>query len=208
MKVLLLALLATGCIMPPTPIVMPPVHSRALVKASPDDTARALVALFTHRGYPLADQRALPDGAIMLRLQGSRETIVEGGKHWVASSVVGSVFTAVIERSGANLTALDLYAKPTLDGHEGCDPRADCQPFYVDARHYRDMTGAEEAQVVHGVIAELALEGLAIPPRVSAVDEHHQRCLEQRRAILERANSATWTYTRERIAQTAPTCSP
>jgi hypothetical protein len=206
MKVLLLALVTTGCVMPPMPTVMPPVHSHALVKAPPDETARALVALFTHRGYPLVDQRALPDGAIMLRLQGSRETITEGGKHWVRSSVVGSAFSAVIEQSGANLTAIDLYAKPMLDGQEGCDPRADCQPFYLDARQYRVMTGAEEAQVIQGVIAELALEGLAIPPQVSAVDDHYQQCLEQRRVILERAKNATWTYTRERIAETAPIC--
>src|SRR5215470_8912919 len=101
MKVLLLALIATGCVMPQMRTVMPPEHSHTLVKASRDDTARALVSLFTHRGYPLVDQRALPSGAILLRLKGSRVQITEGGKHWVASSVVGSVFYAVVEQSGA-----------------------------------------------------------------------------------------------------------
>jgi hypothetical protein len=206
MKVLLLAILVTGCVMPQTRTVLPPEHSHAFVKASRDDTARALVSLFTHRGYPLVDQRALADGSVLLRLKGSRVQITEGGKHWVASSVVGSVFYAVIKDSGANLTSLDLYAKPTLDGHEGCDPRTDCEPLYADARQYREMSGAEEAEVIHGVIAELALEGLAIPPQVSAVQAHDERCLAQRRLILQRAENATWTYTREMILQTAPTC--
>jgi hypothetical protein len=206
MKVLLLALLVTGCVMPPTRTVLPPEHSHAFVKASPDDTARALVSLFTHRGYPLVDQRALPNGAILLRLKGTRVQITEGGKHWVASSVVGSVFYAVIEQSGANLTALDLYGKPTLNGHEGCETAANCQPLYADARQFRDMGGAEEAEVIQGVIAELALEGLAIPPQVSAVDAHYQHCLEQRKVMLERANNATWTYTREKILENTPSC--
>jgi len=207
MKVLLLALLVTACVMPPTRTVLSPEHSHALVKASRDDTARALVALFTHRGYPLVDQHALPSGAVVLRLKGSRVQITEGGKHWVASSVVGSVFYAVVEQSGADLTSLDLYGKPTLDGQESCAVNHECEPLAVDARQYREMGGAEEAEVIQGVIAELALEGLAIPPPVSAVQAHDDHCLEQRRLILERANNATWTYTRERILETAPNCS-
>jgi len=209
---LLLALVATGCVSSVTTTsrsVLPPEQSHAIVKATPDDTARALVTLFTHRGYSLVDQHALPNGQLVLRLKGTREQITEGGKHWTGSSVVGSVFYATLEQSGASLTALDLYGKPTLDGRESCD-KPGCEPLYADGRQMQSMTGFEEAEVIHGVIAELALEGLVVPTpaqvATTAHDEQRLSCLDQRRAIFDRAQGISDPYARAKILETAPTC--
>ena len=124
---------------------------------------------------------------------------------------------AWITPTGASSSSVQLLAKPTLGGMEPCTTDTPsglkCQEVDVyETFLSTHMSAQNEAEVVHGVLSELALEGyvagsptsvtLATPPPPHA----DPACLAQRSGILKEASKLSDADARARLIETAPTC--
>ena len=134
------------------------------------DTAREVTRLFEVRGFQLMDQHPnAPNGELVLEYAKSNRALAatKDDSQVIGSSDVGSVFFVWVTPtdSGARVA---MIGKPTLAGVQPCtkdDVQLPCQtvsanPTFVSTY----MSGKDEADVVHGVLAELSLEGYVTGP--------------------------------------------
>jgi hypothetical protein len=135
--------------------ILGPRRSGAITARPEDDTAREVTHLFAERGFTLVDQHVdAPDGERLLKF--SRES-----RYW------SSVFYAWIAPMPSGSTA-SLLGKTSVAGLEPCTDDGvalPCTPVEdMPAYTAGYFTGENEAEIAHGVLAELELAGYAIAP--------------------------------------------
>lgn len=133
--------------------------SRATTSASPEDTARRIVTLFSQRGLPLIDRRELDAGRVLLKFKGTRTSVQTRDS---GESGFGSVYFVTLAPRTEGGTALHLFGKPTWRGRAVCtDHDGPEEPCEREVRGFfgtpLEMTGREESETVRGVIAELGM---------------------------------------------------
>jgi hypothetical protein len=144
--------------------VLGPEASRSELRAPVGDTGREVVRLFSTRGYALVDRLPTRTG-LTLRFKGNREAVTENA----ISTQIGSIFVVSIEPAAADRTVVTIDGAPTVEGSAACetDHMTECERLPNMLRKYVD--GRAEADVVRGVFAELALEGLVASPAPSTI---------------------------------------
>ena len=129
--------------------------SAAELRAPPLEVARTLTKLFATRGYSLVDQQR--DGAMLvLRLKGNRE-VTSLGK---GATQFGSLFEVRIASAGPG-SRVTMLGVPIIDGRVACTTEhtvLPCEVVDLPDGLQRDVDGSAEADVVHGVFSELALD--------------------------------------------------
>jgi len=183
-------------------------QSHAFVRGNLTDVSLEVVRMFGERKLGLVDQHPTMAG-VELVFRGERTTVTSGGRYSVSSVDVGSEFVASLRAMPGGLTEVELVGRPLFDG---------TQPYAMpdsDLDHLR-VSGAEEADVVHGVFSELALAGRIERPRDAAGRANAamqrpttalEQCMAERHAVFERARRITNAPERARIYESAPTCS-
>ncbi len=198
-KAHLCLVVAAGCV----PEAIPPGSSQhylydrdahVTVSESVDASALELTHLFTERGYGLVDQHlAGPRGAMLMELKGNRVAVTEGGKHWTVSAEVGSVFYVWLTPVAGG-TRIEALGKPTIDNLVPCTegPDLPCDQIDVGRLQMVQMSGHDEAEVIHGVFAELTLLGRVVPapPTDAEVVATRNACLVRRHQIFDWALTA------------------
>jgi hypothetical protein len=163
----------TGCMTPITASsrsYLGPAQSGAVTAYAVDKTALEVTRLFEARGFAMVDQHIdTPDGERLLKYSKRNRALAaerEDGE-LVGPNDVGSVFYAWVTPSGTGST-VSVLGKPTLAGVEPCTDDGvvlPCAPLHADsvfANAY--LSGHTEAEIAHGVLSELALEGYATGP--------------------------------------------
>jgi hypothetical protein len=176
-----------------------PAQSGAVTARSADDTALEVTRLFATRGFSMIDQHTSgPASVRVLKFaKGNRAlaAIKDDGQPY-GSRDVGSVFYAWITPSGGGSTVA-LLGKPTLEGIEPCTDDGvalPCTTLEVASDFAATyLSGRVEAEITHGVLSELALEGYAIgplpvPPSPSPSPSSAE-CKAARQRILRRVNA-------------------
>jgi hypothetical protein len=149
-----------------------PERSGATSDRDVKSAAREVIRLFEVRGYALADQRTLDgDGQLLLRLTKTARPIAaqKDDEALINASDVGSVAYVWVAPAGAGST-ITMLAKPMLAGVEPCTNdgvRLPCAK--IEAREdfvATHLSGRDEADLVHGVLSQLQLEGFVsvVPP--------------------------------------------
>lgn len=215
MKLMLVLVLAlTGCF--PAALrsrdVLGDALSQAEVRTTPHEAGRAIVRLFSTRGFSLVAQNPILDG-LVLRFTGNREVATDdGGKSAIQ---FGSAFVVTI------VPAPDGHARVSIDGAPSVDERFTCQPERsesceatgIDFELSSHVNGRAEADVVRGVFAELALEGLVVDwerrSREGAQAQQQaarERCTATRHRMLTAAYKADDKREQARLIAAAPSC--
>jgi hypothetical protein len=153
---LLAACLPTYTITSSSTSVLSANESETLVALPPREAAQLVIAKLGARGFTLVDSRFAGDG-LRLKLVGNRDF---RGVH-----TIGSAFYAWVERATNGRSKVKIVGKPLLDHAESCpaiDGGAICKPLLISADYGSDpkwgIAGMEEAQVIRGVFAEIALD--------------------------------------------------
>jgi hypothetical protein len=172
-----------------------PSGSRAMMREAPDAAARDVVRLFGERGDTLVDQHVNGNDR-MLTFRGTRAVVFR--------YVLGSEFVATLRAVPGGGTELDLVGRPLENGTQPVIP-ADIA--VEDTR----VSGAEEAQVVHGVLAELVVDGMVVPTADTAslpagAPTEVEQCKAARIAALRRAAAITDPDDRAAAFEAAPDC--
>jgi hypothetical protein len=194
-----------------------PEQSGAVTTRSVGDTAREVTRLFEVRGFAMIDQHVdAPDGELRLKFtKGNRALAAEkDDRQVIGVADVGSVFYAWVKPAPGGST-VSLLGKPTLAGVEPCTSDGVilmCEPLTaVPSFAGTYLSGRAEAEIAHGVLSQLALEGYAVgpmpasappPTRDAAVDA----CKAQRHQILLRAVAEQDPETRHRLLHSVPHC--
>ncbi|HEV7558316.1 MAG TPA: hypothetical protein VGO00_22760 [Kofleriaceae bacterium] len=193
MKIPILIAIASSACMPAAPdhditsrAFLGRSQSETYVRLAVPEAARVIDELFSKRGFALVDQKATATG-VQLAFKGHRADIAL--RHH--STDVGSAFYASLDATDRGVH-VQLLGKPTVDGDEASE---------LGGSTYFQTTGANEAEVVHGVLAELQLQGL-VAPGVNP----HQACLDERAEVVSRANRIGDAAERARVLETAPRC--
>jgi hypothetical protein len=185
--------------------VLGPDLSSAELAASPPDASEKLLQLFSSRGYALIEQRP-SQGGLELQFKGLRE--------YHRKTQFGSVFAVLISPAAEGRSNVSIQGVPTLDGILACtpDPIEPCKSTRIFLNDFSSVDGRAEAEVVHGVFSELALEHLVVGPgvdsprfaqlRPSAIE----RCREERRQALIEAMHVEDSLERFKQLHQAPTC--
>jgi len=220
------ALALTGCVSEVTAssrTFLPTSQSGATSAHAPVEAAREVTRLFGVRGFALADQHAIDGGGFALKLTKSNRGIAadKGDDQYVGSNDVGSAFYVwvVPAASGSMIT---MVGKPTLNGAEPCSkevPELACSGVSANPDFASSfMSGKAEADVVHGVVSELALEGFAtgplpataslVPAAPTVATAPDPACLAQRHAAFAAAQQTTDVDARTKLLESAPVCAP
>ena len=138
------------------------------------DRARA-ARLFEVRGFQLLDQRAVASsGGLLIKYSKTNRALPaqNNDDQNARARDVGSVFYAWVTPEGAAGSRVDLLGKPTLAGAEPCTQdglKLPCTRVTVSEQFVAMfMSGREEAQIVHGILSELQLEGFLVAPVAEA----------------------------------------
>jgi hypothetical protein len=215
--VVILAAAGTGCLTSVTSSsrsYLGPAQSGAATARSVDDTAREVTRLFAVRGFAMIDQHADgPGGALQLKFaKGNRAlAATKDDTQPYSPGDVGSVFYAWVTPSGEGSTVA-LLGKPTLEGIEPCTDDGvalRCSQLRVESQFAGTyLSGRVEAEIAHGVLAELALEGYATgpfagpPPTPSTPAD----CMAERRRILRQADAERDPEKHAKLLHSVPTC--
>ncbi|WP_143177746.1 hypothetical protein [Cystobacter ferrugineus] len=150
-------------------------QSKVVLAGTADDAARRLTELFSRRKFPLADRQVRKDGASLYLFKGQRSelTTVSGYRYGVSADTytVGSAFYARLTPQTDGTTQVELFGKPTLDGHVVCGdqdpawvPRCEEEVLAGGTWNGLDlMTGREEAETIRGMLVEMELESSGGP---------------------------------------------
>lgn len=201
MKAIMWLLVVTGCASGPRTVSGRIGHERSMaeVKLPVRETAREVTRLFTLRGFALAEQRAAGDGmALRFKDQPRAE-----------ASAYGSEFSVQV-------MAADRHALVSIDGTPTVNDRPVCQlgaklPC-ATTPYDPNLEGDREAAVAQGVMAELALEDLAVPldrshPAVqAAIAQDRARCEAQVRQAKEDAAQFKDASRRQRLLAAIEPC--
>jgi hypothetical protein len=212
MKHLMIVALLGACMTPVTSssrTFLSVYESRAVVNEDPHAASVDMIAMLGERHYNLVDQRSTND-ALVLTFRGDRTIVTEGGRQGVSSTNIGSEFTATLQAMPGGVTQVELYGRPLIDS---ANPKLG--PFQ-DADHLH-VTGAEEAEVVHGVLSELAVTRKIVPaprpattppvaPAVARSGSQHDQCVAERHAAYERARTISDPAARAKVYESAPSC--
>jgi hypothetical protein len=191
--------------------VLGPDASSALVAAPPLEAAREISRLMSTRGFHLVDQHASP-GGLTLRFTGGRRSVVTGANHTTSTTEFASMFDAEVQGTDPQTSAVSLIGRPLADGSVVCTPSFPGPCVAVADSFSEVVSGQTEAQVVHGVFAELALEGkLAsgpkpVPVLAPAIDPVASACLARRKAAFDHALAANDVDERDRELAQLPRC--
>lgn len=222
-SLLVLAFTLSGCmadVSASSRTYLGPEHSGAVTSRSIDDTAREVTRLFEVRGFAMVDQHVDgPDGERVLKFaKGNRAFAAEkDDSQPVNANDVGSVFYAWVTPAHAGST-VRILGKPTLAGAEPCTNDGvwlPCTPLSADkdlAARY--LSGHAEADIAHGILSQLELEGYAIGPlpldapvpnaRAQAV--HEKECKAHRQELLRQVAGEQDPAMRKRLVQDLPSC--
>jgi len=204
-RIALLASLAAACMTPVTTnstTFLSPADSRAIVGENVQATSLDVVRMFDERHFNLVDQHPA-DGGLVLTFRGSRGAVTEGDRHGVTTYDVGSEFVATLRPMPGGVTQVELFGRPLLNGGQPYDTIAG------DPAGGR-ATGADEAEVVHGVLSELQLAGKVVQPSPAAQQQEQSaldQCKTARVAVFERAKSVSDPDARAKVYESAPDCS-
>ena len=200
-----------------------PEQSGAVTIRSVDDTAREVTQLFEVRGFAMVDQHVDgPDGGRVLKFaKGNRAFAAEkDDSQPVNGNDVGSVFYAWVTPAQAG-SAVSILGKPTLAGTEPCTNDGvwlPCTPLRVNEGFAaRYLSGHTEADIAHGILSQLELEGYAtgpLPPNApvpnararAAYEAEVKACKAHRQELLRQVAAEQDPATRQRLVQNLPPC--
>jgi hypothetical protein len=219
-RILALVLL-TGCLTEVTTSsrnYLGPQDSGVATNRTIADTARELTRLMEVRGFAMLDQHAdAPNGELVMKFAKANRALAadKSDDALVGGRDVGSVFYVwVIPSAGG--ASVSMYGKPTLNGIEPCSPDdglgLPCSKVEVGGQFLSTyMSGKNEADVVHGVLSQLQLEGyvtgpLAAAPAPAVQTAADPACLARRHAVFAQADSIPDAQARATLLQTAPEC--
>jgi hypothetical protein len=197
-----------------------PEQSGAVTSRSIDDTVREVTRLFEVRGFAMVDQHLDgPDGERVLKFaKGNRAFAAEKNDSApVNASDVGSVFYAWVTPAHAGST-VSILGKPTLAGAEPCTNDGVWLPCtsLSTSEHFvaRYLSGHAEADIAHGILSQLELEGYAIGPlppdapvpnaRARAV--HEVACKAHRQELLRQVAGEQDAAMRKQLVEDLPSC--
>jgi hypothetical protein len=214
-------LLSTGCLTEVTTssrTFLNPRDSGATTNRSVIDTAREVTRLFEVRGFAMLDQHVdAPNGELVIKFAKTNRALAADKPEEAAlyGKDVGSVFYVWVMPTGDG-SALSMFGKPTLNGAEPCSPDdglgLPCSKIGVETGFMSMyMSGRNEADVVHGVLAQLQLEGYVTGPLLAAPQPAVRvaadpACLAKRHAVFAQAESIPDSQARATLLQTAPEC--
>jgi hypothetical protein len=144
-----------------------PQQSGAVTSHPIEETALEVTRLFEVRGFALVDQHVdAPNGELLLKYtKTTRPIAAQNDGVYLGSRDIGSVFYVWVAPAASGST-VNLLGKPTLDGTEPCTNDGvvlACNKVELDADFASTfMSGRTEADVAHGVLSQLALEGYAV----------------------------------------------
>ncbi len=206
---IVLATLVTGCFaqVQSSQALLGPEDAQTVLRTTPNDTARELARILGNRGYHLIDQRS-EGQTLLLKLGGNREALVEGKPTYTWQ--FGSVFYARIAPAPEG-SLVSIVGAPIVDGAEACtEPPTGmpCEHVHVGYFQGGHVDGVEEANVIHGVYAELALEQLVVARNAPAAPPigAAELCRRERVAFAIKAGQEREPEVRERMLSDAPTC--
>lgn len=219
---LICVLALTGCLTAVTSSsrsYLGPDQSGATTARTPVDAAREVTRLFEVRGFALADQHAVDGGGFALKLTKSNRGLAaaKGDDQYLGSNDVGSAFYVWIMPAAAGST-ISMIGKPTLNGAEPCSkevPELACNDVEVnDTFATTFMSGRTEADIVHGVLSELSLEGFttgALPASAAMMPKAptlapEAACLTKRHDALAAAQLVNDLGERAKLLQAVPEC--
>lgn len=201
-----------------------PEQSGAVTSRSPDDTAREVTRLFEVRGFTMVDQHVDgPDGERVLKFaKGNRAFAAEKDDSApVNANDIGSVFYAWVTPEHAGST-VSILGKPTLAGTEPCTNDGvwlPCTSLSVGKKFAAMyLSGHVEADIAHGILSQLELEGYAtgpLPPnapvpnaraRVAHEAASEAACKTQRQDILRQVAAEPDPEARKRLVKDLPSC--
>jgi hypothetical protein len=143
-------------------------QSGGLTHLSAVDAARQVAHVFETRGFELADSHVdAPNGELLLRLTKVYPTVVSVGES-AMTEYPGSVFYVWVAPVSSASSTIAMIGKPSFDGVEPCTSDRIGQPcqlvegqtFSPDKRGF----AAREAEIAHGVMSELSLDGTIVGP--------------------------------------------
>ncbi|HEY1558317.1 MAG TPA: hypothetical protein VGF94_26000 [Kofleriaceae bacterium] len=179
--------------------------------------AKEVTRLLEVRGYQMIDQHVdAPNGELLLKFAKSNRSLAaqkDDGQQ-VGSNDVGSVFYAWVTPVSPASSTIALLGKPTLAGVEPCTGdgvNLPCETVSTNSDFVSTFLSAhDEADVAHGVLSELALEGfttgpLPIAPAITK-QEKHASCVVQVKQIYAQADQANDADVRDALLATVPNC--
>ena len=194
-----------------------PADSGATSSRDADSASKEVTRLFEVRGYQMVDQHIdAPNGERLLKFGKTSRALAaqkDDGQP-VGAGDVGSVFYAWVTPTSATTSTIALLGKPTLAGVEPCTNDGvalPCQNVSTASGFVSTyLSGHDEADVAHGVLSELALEGFTTGPLpvapVVAQDDEHAACLAQAKTIYARADQMNDVDQRAAVLKTVPKC--
>jgi hypothetical protein len=178
-------------------------QSHAIVSGDVHAAAQDVMHALGERGFNVVDQHAESDGGLTLRFRGLRQEVTAGNRYGVYTVAVGSEFVATLHPEPGGTTDVELSGHPLLDG---------TQPKVPPNSGAGLVSGANEAEVVHGVFSELAATGKAVATRGTAVQSPEQAkaeyndCMAARHDAFARAQAISDLDVRTKLLQSAPEC--
>jgi hypothetical protein len=191
-----LAIALVGCLPSTVPIgssntYLGPQGSQATIRGTASDSALEITHLYSARGFTLIDQHVTgPNGQIALEYKGNRNAASDRARYNAESGSIASVFYVWVTPAGPDSSNVSMFGKPTIDNQQPCTdgPSLPCDKVELYPFLAPLMSGADEAEIVHGVFSELALENEiigAVPPSPEEVhDASVASCLDQRRKTV------------------------
>ena len=214
-SILIAAALVAGCyseVTSSSASYLSPEQSGAITAKPMLETAREVTRLMEVRGYALLDQHR--DGAELV-LKYSKENralaATKDDDQVLSNRDVGSMFYVWVTPAASG-AAVRMIGKPTLNGVEPCsvDGIRPCGHITVDNQFRMTfMSGRLEADVVHGVLSQLQLEGVAVGPLPSLpkpAATPDESCEDKRRAVFAQASNITDPTARAKLLENAPNC--
>jgi hypothetical protein len=177
---------------------------------SMDDTALEVTRLFEVRGFALADQH-LENGERILKYTKTNRPIAADPSTLDRANDVGSAFYAWVAPTATGST-VSLLGKPMLRGVEPCTDdavRLPCTHLEVESNFAAlYLTGHAEADIAHGILSQLALEGYAVAPGAPTppIDTRVIACQAQRHDQLVKAVADPDPKVKRAILDSLPTC--
>jgi hypothetical protein len=222
-SLLVLALTLSGCmadVSASSRTYLGPEQSGAVTLRSIDDTAREVTRLFEVRGFAMVDQHVDgPDGERVLKFaKGNRAFAAEkDDSQPVDVNDVGSTFYAWVTPAHAGST-VSILGKPTLAGAEPCTNDGVWLPCTLLSAGKdfaaRYLSGHAEADIVHGILSQLELEGYVIGPlppnapvpNARARAAHEKACKAHRQELLRQVAGEQDPAMRKWLVQDLPSC--
>jgi hypothetical protein len=185
-------------------------QSRAEVSKLPAEISLEIVRLFTVRGFTLVEQRPVGAGpGVTMYFKGNRELLPTLHGTTVHANQIGSEFKVSIAQVADDHALVSIGGVATLNGVQVC-PTYDAKSCRVEDELAVHVNGTAETDVVHGVVSELAVAGIVVPPSPGSPPpppyDPYAGCKADRRRVLAEAFKLEDLRDRKAMIDTAPTC--